>query len=262
MLQETENKNVNQEEIDRKVAMEAQDKELAKMLQEREKAKAKRAKERARLKKEALRQQQLQEQQHQSQIENGMNGEHNQHSNDAQEMDGDSYSNPIDMLKPNDAYFSRKNQQSPDVYLNHHHQKQSSMQSHSSGGSHHGHHSQQYDESYSNPIDMLQGASHHNHKARKHHQYSDRERDDIYVLPVESEHKPATRPNHLELRGQLNRPANPKPHLPEDNIAAMLDPTYAVPGSSSSPPNSTPLSSSNLTPSGKRSTLLIYDIKF
>jgi DNA-binding transcriptional MerR regulator len=50
MLQDSENKNVDQEEIDRKFAMEAQDKELAKMLQEREKAKAKRAKERARQK--------------------------------------------------------------------------------------------------------------------------------------------------------------------------------------------------------------------
>lgn len=242
MLQESENKNLNQEEIDRKVAMEAQDKELAKMLQEREKAKAKRAKERARLKKEMLRQQKQAE-------SDGTAGEishsHSSSHDRSEIMDGEPYSNPIDMLQPNDAYYARKNQQSPEVYLHHQHQKQSS---HSSGGSHHGQHSQQYDESYSNPVDMLQ----QDHKISGHKKMpSDRERDDIYVLPVEADQKAAARPNHLELRGAINRPAPPKAHLPEDNIAAMLDPTYATPDLSTSPPNSTPMSNSNPTSSGK-----------
>jgi hypothetical protein len=246
MLQETENKTLNQEEIDRKVAMEAQDKELAKMLQEREKAKAKRAKERARLKKEMLKQQQLQDQQKgEGAVGEGRHSHSSSHDR-SDVMDPESYSNPIDMLQQNDAYFARKNQQSPEVYLHHQHQKQSS---HSSGGSHHGHHSQHYDESYSNPVDMLQQELKPLHKKMPS---SDRERDDIYVLPVETDQNQkagaAARPNHLEIRGALNRPAPPKAHLPEDNIA-MLDPTYATPNLLNSPPDS-----SNPTSSGKFST--------
>lgn len=201
MLQATEDKVLNQEEVDRKFAMEAQDKELAKMLQEREKAKAKRAKERARQKRELIKQQQNME-----------NGDHR----DPSDLDGDSYSNPIDMLQN-----ERRHQQSPDVgpspsqYL---HQKQSSYNSQSSGGSYHHH---QSDDSYSNPVDMV---------------------------PPLHQRSPAQRPNHLEIRGQLNRPQPPRAHLPEDqNIAAMIDPTYATP----SPPSTlstTPLTNNSTTP--------------
>lgn len=200
MLQENENKNVNQEEIDRKFAMEAQDKELAKMLQEREKAKAKRAKERARQKREIIKQQQME------------NGEHRDI-----DPEGDSYSNPVDMIQ-NDPY-RRHQQQSPDSGHQYVHQKQSSYNSQSSGGSYHQHH--QSDDSYSNPVDMV---------------------------PPLHQRSPAQRPNHLEIRGQLNRPQPPRAHLPEDqNIAAIIDPTYATP----SPPstlNSTPLTNNSTTP--------------
>lgn len=201
MLQESEDKVLNQEEIDRKFAMEAQDKELAKMLQEREKAKAKRAKERARLKREISRQQQ---------IENG-------ESRDLLDPDGDSYSNPVDIIQQhNDPNFGRRVQPSPD---GHHfnHQKQSSYNSQSSNGSYH----HPNDDSYSNPIDML---------------------------PPPNHRSAAQRPSHLEIRGQINRPQPPRAHLPDDhNIAAMIDPTYATP----SPPsasNSTPLTSSSTPP--------------
>lgn len=193
MLQDSEDKVLNQEEIDRKFAMEAQDKELAKMLQEREKAKAKRAKERARQKRE------LKQQQH---MENG----------EALDAEGDSYSNPVDMLNEH----RRHQQQSPDSGHQYLHQKQSSYNSQSSGGSYHQHH--QSDDSYSNPLDM--------------------------VPPKRS---PAQRPNHLEIRGQLNRPQPPRAHLPEDqNIAAMIDPTYATP----SPPSTlnSPLTNNSTTP--------------
>ena len=184
ILQESETKNVTQEELDRKLAIEAQDKELAKMLQEREKAKAKRAKERARQKREMMKQQQ---QQH-------MNGEH--------DPEGDSYSNPVDMLAD-----ARKFQQSPDGGLNNYqHQKQSSYNSQSSGGSYHQH---PIDDSYSNPVDMMTPNP-----------------------PLHQRGVP--RPNQLEIRGQINRPHPPRAHLPDDqNIAAMIDPTYATP----SPPS-------------------------
>lgn len=200
MLQANEDKVITQEEIDRKFAMEAQDKELAKMLQEREKAKAKRAKERARQKRELK---------HQQQLENG-------EPRDPSDPDGDSYSNPVDMLAT-DAH--RRHQQSPEGAPQYLHQKQSSYNSQSSGGSYHQHH--QSDDSYSNPVDMV---------------------------PPLHQRSPALRPNHLEIRGQLNRPQPPRAHLPEDqNIAAMIDPTYATP----SPPStliSTPVTNNSTTP--------------
>jgi hypothetical protein len=199
LLQESEEKNVTQEELDRKLAIEAQDKELAKMLQEREKAKAKRAKERARQKREIAKQQQ-------QQIHNG---EH--------DPEGDSYSNPVDMLPVNDAQFSRRYQQSPDGgQANYQHQKQSSYNSQSSGGSYHQHLN---DDSYSNPVDMMTTPPLHQRGMQ--------------------------RPTQLDIRGQINRPLPPRAHLPEEqNIAAMIDPTYATP----SPPSTLNASPMKATP--------------
>jgi hypothetical protein len=192
MLQDSENKNQNQEELDRKLAIEAQDKELAKMLQEREKAKAKRAKERARQKREMMKQQQ-------------------QQPDDGIDPDGDSYSNPVDMLQQqgNERRYQhspeQQQQQVPPL-----HQKQSSYNSQSSGGSYH---HPQNDDSYSNPVDMM--------PAQQQFQ------------PPPLHQRGAQRPTQLDIRGQINRPQVPRAHLPEDNIATMIDPTYATP----SPPH-------------------------
>lgn len=182
--------------------MEAQDKELAKMLQEREKAKAKRAKERGRLKKEMQRQQQLN------------NGTDEGIGADSGIMeDGDSYSHPVDMVS---------HKSFPETH--HHHQKQSSINSHSSGGSQSQH---IHDENYSNPVDMIPAMP-----SLKLKKVSDR--DDIYTFPADSDnYKGPMRPTHLDIRGVLNRPSPPKAHLPEDNIATMIDPTYASPQSMS-----------------------------
>lgn len=198
MLQESENRNLNQEELDRKLAIEAQDKELAKMLQEREKAKARRAKERARQKKEMMKQQQSGEQ-----------------VVDPQDLDGDSYSNPVDMLQANDPNLNRRHQHSPEnsqQLSNYHHQKQSSYNSQSSSGSGYNHNRQSSnDDSYSNPVDMMP--------------------------PPPLHQRASQRPNNLEIRGQINRPQPPRAHLPEEqNIATMIDPTYATP----SPPKNLP----------------------
>ncbi|KAG5674756.1 hypothetical protein PVAND_004706 [Polypedilum vanderplanki] len=190
MLQESENKNLNQEELDRKLAIEAQDKELAKMLQEREKAKAKRAKERARQKREMMKQQQQQQQE------------------DPNDPDGDSYSNPVDMLHISEANYNRRFQHSPEQQIPPPlHQKQSSYNSQSSGGSYH---LPQNDDSYSNPVDMMPQTA---------QQYQ----------PPPLHQRGAQRPNQLDIRGQINRPQAPRAHLPEDNIATMIDPTYATP---------------------------------
>ncbi|CAG9797085.1 unnamed protein product [Chironomus riparius] len=207
MLQESENRNTDQEELDRKLAIEAQDKELAKMLQEREKAKAKRAKERARQKRELMKQQQQQQ-----------NGQ----PIDPQDLDGDSYSNPVDMLQANDPNYSHRYQHSPDSQQHQQqnpqflHQKQSSYNSQSSGGSGYNHaHQSSNDDSYSNPVDMV---------------------------PPPLLQRAAQRPNHLEIRGQINRPQAPRAHLPEDqNIATMIDPTYATPSPPKIPQNIVPI---------------------
>jgi hypothetical protein len=198
MLQDNENKNLTQEELDRKLAIEAQDKELAKMLQEREKAKAKRAKERARQKRELMKQQQ--------QNPNG----------DQLDVEGDSYSNPVDMLSPN------RFQQSPDgggAQYQYQHQKQSSYNSQSSGGSYSQHPN---DDSYSNPVDLMTPPP-----------------------PPPLQQRGLQRPNQLDIRGQISRPHPPRAHLPEDhNIATMIDPTYATP----SPPSTLNTSPLKATP--------------
>lgn len=171
-LQELEGNTLTQEEKDRLVAMEAQDKELARMLQERvcqvvklsptqriepeinfifssqEKAKAKRAKERARLRK----QQQLQQQQeYGSQPEYDENGpypesvspNHSRTQSDPADMDGDSYSDPIDLITARENGKHR-----PMEYF---HSKQSSGASRDS--------LIYSDENYSNPIDLLKGSA-------------------------------------------------------------------------------------------------------
>ncbi|CRK94423.1 CLUMA_CG007930, isoform A [Clunio marinus] len=222
-------------EIDKRIEQEKKDEELARMLQDsenkfanqeeidrkyameaqdKELAKMLQEREKAKAKRAKERARQKKEmlrQQHQ--MENG----------EYREMfdveGGDSYSNPVDMLQTD---VNRKHQKSPDS--GHHqysHQKQSSYNSQSSGGSYHQHHHS--DDSYSNPVDM--------------------------VPPPLHQRSPPQRPSHLDIRGQLNRPQPPRAHLPDDhqNVAAMIDPTYATP----SPPstlNSTPLTNNSMTP--------------
>lgn len=192
-LQELEGVILTQEEKDRLVAMEAQDKELARMLQERvfdsfqqsdclqiiltksifcrqEKAKAKRAKERARLRK----QQQLQQQQDLEHDENGtgsVSPSHSRTQSDPTDMDGDSYSDPIDLITARENGKHR-----PNEYF---HSKQSSGASRDSLFS---------DENYSTPIDIL--------KSSAQSPKSVSSNDSNYVaLP------PPARPTKLEIRG-------------------------------------------------------------
>lgn len=181
MLQESENQTLNQEELDRKVAMEAQDKELARMLQEREKAKAKRAKERAKQKKEMMKQQQI--------------------GPTDLDADGDSYSNPVDMVAKNSEQQRRHLQPQDGQFL---HQKQSSYNSQSSGGSYQHQRQSSNDDSYSNPVDMM-------------------------PPPL---HQRMQRPNNLETKAQVDRIQHSPQHrtiTPEDEF---FDPTYATPSPS------------------------------
>ncbi|XP_037916886.1 coiled-coil domain-containing protein 50 isoform X3 [Hermetia illucens] len=95
LQKEEARESLSQEERDRLLAIEAQDKELAKMLQERERAKARRAKEKARLKKMQARPQSDFEGHSFSQRSPG----NSQSIRSADFLtDGDSYSNPIDLI--------------------------------------------------------------------------------------------------------------------------------------------------------------------
>ena len=195
--------------------MEAQDKELAKMLQDRERAKAKRAKEKARLKKEMQRQAQMAAEQQDSQGQPLREDEV-----DPNHMEGDSYSYPIDSIQNDRQSLST----SPNPAQIYHHQPQSSISSHGSHGSggnrYQGAPMPISEDSYSNPIDMLrnqQQMPHHKPNANLKisvnvQRMVDRKDDDIYVLPVNEteERRSPQRPNHLDLRGALNRPAVPR----------------------------------------------------
>lgn len=143
------------------------------------------------------------------------------HSHDSE---ADSYSNPVDLLPPTDSGQQR----------NHHeyyHQRDNSGNSQSSAGGYY--RDSIHDENYSNPIDMLreeQAAGGPNVKININL------KKQIGAVGGPSEYQGPARPNHLEIRGPLNRPAPPRAHLPEDNIAAMIDPTYTSSGSASTTP--------------------------
>lgn len=198
--------------------------------------KAKRAKERARLKKL-----QLQQQQQQQQSENVGSSDppslHSRTQSDPTTDDGDSYSNPVDSLRQKGDYPRRQqNQHNRHDRHEYYHQRESSDTSFNSRGEPYG------EENYSNPIDMIRkegsGATKKQPMPPPH-----RRDDEIYVLPTggsgqqqHTDYHGPTRPNQLELRGPLNRPAPPRAHVPEgiENIAAYIDPTYPSSGSTTS----------------------------
>lgn len=281
-LQEQEADELDQEVIDRRVAMEAQDKELAKMLQERERAKAKRAREKARLKKEMQRKQQQQQEPHSGDVDEtvgeGSSSSHpvigDQQPASLEEDigdpdDGDSYSNPIDMLQqsqavgavgnPGGSTGSAKRYYGAPAHSPEHggsgaiHKAQGSISSHGSGSGSHYVNSQASpnDDSYSNPIDMIrQQKSTPNFKLSANVQRlveNGRKDDDIYVLPVSDaggESRSPQRPSHLDVKGIGNHRTSPgsRNQYTDDNIAAKIDPTFSTSGSS-------PMNTSSMTAS-------------
>lgn len=116
---------------------------------QQEKAKAKRAKERARLRKQQQLQHQQPQSEHGSQHEYDENGRqsvspnHSRTQSDPADMDGDSYSDPIDLITARENGKHR-----PTEYF---HSKQSSGASRDSFIYN--------DENYSNPIDILKGSA-------------------------------------------------------------------------------------------------------
>lgn len=283
-LQEQEADELDQEVIDRRVAMEAQDKELAKMLQERERAKAKRAREKARLKKEMQRQQQQLQEPHSGDGDDPA-GEPSSSSHlpigDQQQPesleadggdpdDGDSYSNPIDMLQQSQVASATGNSggsigsakryygapaHSPEHGGGAVHKAQGSISSHGSGsGSHYvNSHVSPNDDSYSNPIDMIrQQKSTPNLKLSANVQRlveNGRKEDDIYVLPISDgsgENRSPQRPGHLDVRGITNRSSSgSRNQYTDENIATKIDPTFNTSGTS--PMNTSSMTASTLS---------------
>lgn len=262
-LQDQEADVMDQEVIDRRVAMEAQDKELAKMLQERERAKAKRAREKARLKKEMQRQQQQQTQDGGSAGEASGEAGSPSHPLEPQQPasleavgsdpEGDSYSNPIDMLQNAQANGGKRYFGAPAHSPEHGpglHKAQGSISSHGSGsGSQYmASQSSPNDDSYSNPIDMIrQQKSAPNLKLSANVQRlveNGRKDDDIYVLPISEggENRSPQRPNQLDVRGVPNRSSGSRSQYSDDNIATRIDPTFGT-----SPLNSSSMTASTLS---------------
>lgn len=256
-LQEQEADELDQEVIDRRVAMEAQDKELAKMLQERERAKAKRAREKARLKKEMQRQQQQQPDSQGNESGSAGEGSSSLHHVDQQpasleavdtDPDGDSYSNPIDMLQQSQALggAAGKRYYGPPAHSPEHgagmHKSQGSISSHGSGSGSHYQNAQSSpnEDSYSNPIDMIRSQkSAPNFKLSANVQRlveNGRKEDDIYVLPISEnvDSRSPQRPNHLDVRGIGNL-----------STGSRIDPTYSISGTS--PINSSSMTASSLS---------------
>lgn len=143
---------------------------------------------------------------------------------DVIDVDGDSYSNPIDLIPPSDVAYLRKQPNRQEYYQ---------------------HQQRDYDENYSNPVDMVHKDNSNDRRKGLLQTQQSRREDEIYVLPVlghgqKNEFQgPPQRPTQLDLKGPLNRPAVPRAHIPEirENIAAMIDPTYP---SSSSTSGGTP----------------------
>ncbi|XP_055296042.1 inner centromere protein A [Sitodiplosis mosellana] len=137
---------MTQEEKDHMVAIEAQDKELARMLQEREKAKARRAKERARARKQQLQQEKMQQEAAEGAqyVENSSAVSHTRSHSDSNDIEHDSYSDPIDLIN---ARENAKQLYQAGEYF---HSKQSSGASRDSLFN---------DENYSNPVDSLRNAA-------------------------------------------------------------------------------------------------------
>lgn len=112
-------------------------------------------------------------------------------------MDGDSYSDPVDMIQPQAGNHKPPYQNLPSYRAGeYHHSKQSSGTSRDS---------QTYtDENYSNPIDLIQDpvSASPNRSGSSDHS---RRRDEMYVTPIDGAFESPPRPNKLEVRGQYNR---------------------------------------------------------
>lgn len=107
-----------------------------------------------------------------------------------------------------------------------------------------GHHGPEMNDSYANPVDLVRhedgdyregGEDNYSNPVDYLRQQGARlaqnqkSIEELYAQPISKRHSSPQRPNHLELKGPLNRPAPAKAHLPDypENIAAAIDPTYA-----------------------------------
>lgn len=131
--------------------------------------------------------------------------EHSRSKSDPVEMDGDSYSDPIDLItNPNQDHNMSRSHPSYNNPMAHH----ASEYYHVKQGSGTSRDSLLYsDENYSNPVDMVKNPQLANLRDNSN---SLRRDDEVYNSPAEnSNYNSPIRPSKLELRGPLNRPAQP-----------------------------------------------------
>lgn len=200
----------------------------------KERAKAKRAKERARQRK-------LQQKQDESE---SVNPSHSRTHSEPLDGDGDSYSDPIDLIANHDG--SKPSQSSS--------RNANSQQNAQQTQAHNMYYQDAvnlYDVNYSNPVDLVRSTSRSPTSSGAGSKQSGNYRhdDDMYERPInEVEYTGPKRPNNLDIR-HLNRPHQPpRPPKPErdelGNIATVIDPTYVE--SKGSPTNSSHVQPTNL----------------
>lgn len=137
-------------------------------------------------------------------------------------MDGDSYSDPIDLIdgsKSSQSGHSTISQQNgnPQQTQAHNMYYQDAVNL--------------YDVNYSNPVDLVRSTSHSPTTSGNKQSGNYRHDDDMYERPINDvEYTGPKRPNNLDIR-HLNRPHQPpRPPKPDrdelGNIATVIDPTY------------------------------------
>ncbi len=147
-------------------------------------------------------------------------------------MDGDSYSDPIDLIPNTDVSKSgQPNRNHPNA------QQMGNAQQIQAHNMYYQDAVNLYDVNYSNPVDLVRSTSRSPTSAAGSKQSGNyRHDDDMYERPINNvEYNGPRRPNNLDIR-HMNRPHQPtrppKPSTIEhrdelgNNIATVIDPTY------------------------------------
>lgn len=155
-------------------------------------------------------------------------------------MDGDSYSDPVDLIAPQNHDGSKSNPSSRNPPQN------GSLQQIQAHNMYYQDAVNLYDANYSNPVDLVRSTSRSptSSAAGSKQTGNYRHDDDMYERPINDvEYNGPKRPNNLDIR-HMNRPLQPpRPPKPDrfldesGNIATAIDPTYVESKTSPTTPN-------------------------
>lgn len=152
--------------------------------------------------------------------------------------DGDSYSDPIDLIANHEGSKSSQSSRSTT--------SQQNVQQSQAHNMYYQDAVNLYDVNYSNPVDLVRSTSRSPTSSGAGSKQSGNYRhdDDMYERPINDvEYSGPKRPNNLDIR-HMNRPHQPpRPPKPDrdelGNIATVIDPTYVESKGSPTTPNST-----------------------